>query len=306
FGFKERELKVIEQITVNNGNEPIGFEAYLQQLHINSFIVVHKGTIVYERYLSMHPNELHTLQSVTKVVTSTLIAQLINEGKLNRDAPIETYLPELKDTEWQGISLKHILNMRSGMVGSETSENMGGFTNPKHPFYPFEEALGVLPVVDSVEPSVYDYVASMKRKLPAGEEAEYNSMNTFILGWVAEKVTGKRLADLISEKIWKPMGASSHAYICVSDKGVPWAHGGVSATLRDLARFGMLYTTSEIEANKEHTISLAQLKDIFETPQVDFGFEKLQWGYQWDVAREGFIMKTGFGGQVLLIDPERD
>src|SRR5690606_34228911 len=104
----------------------------------------------------------------------------------------------------------------------------------------------------------------------------------------------------------KPMGASSHAYICMSDKGVPWAHGGVSATLRDLARFGMLYTTSEIEANKEHTISLAQLKDIFETPQVDFGFEKLQWGYQWDVARESFIMKTGFGGQVLLIDPERD
>src|SRR5690606_17428467 len=87
FGFKERELKGIEQITINNCNEPIGFEAYLQQLHINGFIVVHKGTIVYERYLSMHPNELHTLQSVTKVVTSTLIAQLINEGKLNRDAP---------------------------------------------------------------------------------------------------------------------------------------------------------------------------------------------------------------------------
>lgn len=89
-------------------------------------------------------------------------------------------------------TLKHILNMRSGMIGSEMSENMGGFS-PKHPYYSFEEALGIMPKVDTIVSSVFDYVGSMKRKLAAGQEADYNSMNTFILGWIAEKVTGKNM-----------------------------------------------------------------------------------------------------------------
>ena len=102
------------------------------------------------------------------------------------------------------------------------------------------------------------------------------------------------------------MGASSNAYVCISNKGVPWSHGGISATLRDFARFGMLFTKTEIINHKERNISFAQLKEIFGTPQIDRGFEKFQWGYQWDIAREGIMMKGGFGGQALLIDPERD
>lgn len=306
FPFTEKPLKKIENINLVNGKDSLRLDDYLKQLHINSLIVVHKGNIVYERYFSMQPEERHTLQSSTKVITSTLIAQLVNEKKMDLNQPVETYLPELKNTDWQGTSVKDILNMRSGMKGSETSDNMGGFTNPLHPYYSFEEALGLLPVVESVVPSVFDYVASIKRKLPAGQEAEYNSINTFILGWIAERVTGKRYPELVSEKIWKPMGASSNAYVCISNKGVAWTHGGISATLRDFARFGMLYTKSEIKRQKEKNISFAQLKDIFSTSQVDQGFEKFQWGYQWDIAREGIIMKGGFGGQALLIDPERD
>lgn len=102
------------------------------------------------------------------------------------------------------------------------------------------------------------------------------------------------------------MGASSDAYICISDKGVPWTHGGISATLRDFARLGMLYTHSEIKARKERNISFTQIKDIFNTPQLDLGFEKFQWGFQWDWARDGFMMKGGFGGQAIYIDPEQD
>ena len=301
-----KPVKAIEQIMLKNGDDSILFESYLQKLHVNSMIVVHKGNIVFEKYFSMQPGEHHTLQSVTKVITSTVISQLINEKKINPDLPVETYLPELQHTDWQGISVKNIMNMRSGMVGSEMSENMGGLTNPQHPYYLFEEALGLLPKVDSVVPSVYDYVASMKSKIPAGQEAEYNSMNTFILGWLAEKITGKKYAELVAEKIWKPIGATSNAYVCVSDKGIPWVHGGISATLRDLARFGMLYTHSDIKARKESFISFSQLNEIFSTPALDFGFEKFQWGYQWDVARDGILMKGGFGGQALLVHPEKE
>ena len=306
FRFTEKPVKAIEQIVVKNGKDSFLLDSFLQRLHINSIIVVHKGNVVFERYYSMKPGEQHTLQSITKVLTSTLITQLVNEKKINPELPVATYLPELKHTGWKNITVKNIMNMRSGMIGSEMSENMGGLTNPQHPYYTYEEALGLLPKVDSIVPSVFDYVGSMKSKIPAGQEAEYNSMNTFILGWIAEKTTGKKYADLISEKIWQPMGASSNAYVCVSDKGVPWMHGGISATLRDLARFGMLYTHSDIRTRKESFISFLQLNEIFNTPALDLGFEKFQWGYQWDVARDGFLMKGGFGGQALVIHPEKE
>lgn len=306
FKFKEKPLKDFADIKLKTGSDSLNFVDYLKSKHINGLIVVHKGNIVFENYFSMRPEEQHTLQSCTKVITSTLITQLINEKKIDVRLPVETYLPELKNTDWQGISVKNILDMRSGMKGSETSDGMGGFTNPKHLYYSFEEALGVLPKVDSLENSVYDYVASMKRKLPINQEPEYNSMNTFILGWIAEKVTKKKYAELVSERIWKPMGASSNAYVCVSNKGVAWMHGGISATLRDFARFGMLFTKSEVLNQKEKNITLTQLKEIFNTPQIDRGFEKFQWGYQWDIAREGIMMKGGFGDQAILIDPERD
>ncbi len=306
FRFIEKPMDGIETIKLKIGNDSLRFADYLQTKHINSFIVVHKGTIVFERYFSMQPEEQHTLQSCTKVITSTLITQLINEKKIDIELPVETYLPELKQTDWGGIAVKHILNMRSGMIGSEISDNMGGFTNPKHSYYSFDEALGVVPKVDTVVSSVFDYVGTMKSKLPAGQEAEYNSMCTFILGWIAEKITGKKYSDLVSQRIWKPMGASSDAYVCISDKGIPMPHHGISATLRDLARFGMLYTYSEIRARKESIISFNQLKEIFNTPATDFGFEKFQWGYQWDMARDGIMMKGGFGGQAIYVDPERD
>lgn len=306
FRFTEKPLKAIEAITVTSGKDQLRLDDYLQSLHLNSMIVVHRGAVVYERYFSMQPDERHTLQSTTKVVTSTLIAQLINEKKIDASLPVETYLPRLKNTAWQGTPVIDILNMRSGMKGSETSENMSGFTDPHHLYYSFEEALGLLPVVDSIVPSVFDYVASIPRKLPPGQEPEYHSMNTFILGWIAEEVTGKKYADLVSERIWKPMGAESDALVCLSEKGVPWTHGGISATLRDLARFGRLFTRSEMLRQQEKNMSFAQQKEIFATPQLDLGFEKFQWGYQWDIARDGILMKGGFGGQALLVDPERD
>ncbi|MEO5967381.1 MAG: serine hydrolase domain-containing protein, partial [Ferruginibacter sp.] len=179
------------------------------------------------------------------------------------------------------------------------------FTNPKHKNYQLESALGILPKADNTPESVYKFIEGLQREKAPGIKAEYSNINTFVLGWLIEKVTGKKYVDLVTEMIWKPMGASSDAYMCLSDKGVPWPHGGMSVTLRDLARFGMLYTKSEIVAQKESIISFAQLKEIFDAPAIDFPIP-FKWGYQWDMASDGIIMKGGFGGQALYVHPEKD
>ena len=254
----------------------------------------------------MLPEDQHTLQSVNKVITATIITSLVNEKKIDINQSIEKYIPELKGSEWHGISVKNILFMRSGMDIHSIDFETGPFTNPKHKNYQLESALGILPKADNTPSSVYTYVASMKKDTLPGLEAAYSNINTFVLGWLAEKITGKKYSDLVSERIWKPMGASSNAYVCLSDKGIAWPHGGISATLRDLARFGMMYTNSEIKARKENLISFKQLQEIFAVKPINSPIAPFKWAYQWDLASDGILMKGGFGGQALYIDPEKE
>jgi CubicO group peptidase (beta-lactamase class C family) len=182
----------------------------------------------------------------------------------------------------------------------------GPFTNPQHKNYQLESALDILPKADNTPISVYEFIKGLKKDKAAGLDAEYSNINTFVLGWLAEKVTGQKYTDLVSERIWKPMGASSNAYVCLSEKGVPWHHGGISATLRDLARFGMLFTKSEIQSRRESLITFSQINEIFEAKPVENLFAPFKWAYQWDLASDGIMMKGGFGGQALYIHPEKE
>ena len=304
--FRINPKKSFDKIVIKSKKDSLSIEDYLKKLHIASFIVVHKGAIVYEKYFSMLPEDQHTLQSVNKVITATIITSLVNEKKIDINQSIEKYIPELKGSEWHGISVKDILFMRSGMDIHSIDFETGPFTNPKHKNYQLESALGILPKADNTPSSVYTYVASMKKDTLPGLEAAYSNINTFVLGWLAEKITGKKYSDLVSERIWKPMGASSNAYVCLSDKGIAWPHGGISATLRDLARFGMMYTNSEIKARKENLISFKQLQEIFAVKPINSPIAPFKWAYQWDLASDGILMKGGFGGQALYIDPEKE
>ncbi|MEJ8843868.1 serine hydrolase domain-containing protein [Lacibacter sp. H375] len=304
--FRANNKKSVDNIVVKSGKNTLTLENYLKQLHFAGFIVVHKGAIAYEKYFSMLPEDQHTLQSVTKVITSLLITGLINEGKIDMNQSVEKYISDLKGSDWQGISVKDILNMRSGMDSYSIDFASGPFTNPLHKNYQLESSLGVLPKANKTPLSPYKFIAGIKKDKMPGLNAEYSNLNTFVLGWLAETVTGKKYADLVSERIWKPMGASSNAYVCVSDKGIPWTHGGMSATLRDLARFGMLFTNSEIKARKENLISFKQVKEIFDAPPITNSFAPFKWAYQWDLASDGIMMKSGFGGQALYIHPEKE
>ena len=306
FEFNLNPKKSIENISVKSKEGVLTLEEYFDKLHLAGIIVVHKGNIVYENYLSMYPEDQHTLQSITKVITSTLITSLINENKINIDHPIEQYIQELEGSEWQGISVRDILNMKTGMDSNSIDFSTGPFTNPMHKNYQFESALGALPKADNTPSSIYQYLIDLEKDKDAGIAAEYSNLNTFILGWLAEKVTGQKYVDLVSERIWNPMGATSNAYICLSEKGIPWTHGGMSATLRDLARFGMLYTKTEIQNRNEKLIRLSQVNEIFDAKPVDSPFGPLKWVYQWDIATAGILMKGGFGGQALYIHHEKD
>jgi CubicO group peptidase (beta-lactamase class C family) len=213
---------------------------------VDGVVVLHAGKIVYEKYPTIQPDDLHIIMSVTKAVVLTALAILEDQGKVDLSKPVENYLPELKGSDWAGTPLRDLVDMRSGMEGAETSND--AYRNPRHKQFQLEATLGWQPRTASELPEaarhgdLLAFFRTIKRERPAGEKWAYTSSNTAVIGEIVSRVTRKSLADAISDLIWSKMGAEHDATLAESERGYPASHAGMSATLRDIARFGLLFT----------------------------------------------------------------
>lgn len=292
---------------------------YILRAPVNGIIVLRRGRIVFERYPRMRPFDRHLLMSVTKVMVSTALALLAERGLLDCQQPVDHYLPALQRSEWRHTPVQDILDMASGI---DAPEEQQGFTNPAHPYYQFEASLGWLPRTERTLDSTYQVVTTLARKEPPGLRFEYTSVNTFVLGWLAETLSGLPLHEVLASMIWGRAGADSDALLAVSTSGAPAAHAGLCATLRDVARFGLLFTPTARARGPDAAIGEAHLAKIRaggrpelflrgpsgppiiaalhgETPRHNVD----QWDY---VFEDGDFFKGGYGGQGLYISPARD
>lgn len=290
---------------------------YVNQSTVNGALVLHRGRVVFETYPNMRKMDKHNYMSVSKGFTATLIAILEDRDLIDVNKNIDAYLPSLRNSGWEGVPVIDILDMASGIGCLEGDED--SYTNPDHCYYQFEASLGWVRPTAKTPNSTHDYVASLKSHRPSGEAFEYTSPDTFVLGWLAESVTGQSYADLLSTEIWQKMGAESDGIITAPRRGVPIAHGGISSNLRDMARFGLLFTPSGRQgANRVVSdtyldkIQKGGRPEIFnkdrgdDVQKVD-GEPALHNSYQWDfVMNDGDFFKGGYGGQGLYISPSRD
>lgn len=290
---------------------------YVNDSTVDGAIVIHNGRIVYEAYPRMLATDKHNYMSISKGLIATLIAILEDSNRIDVSASVDVYLPELANSDWAGTSVRDVLDMASGMDCLETDPD--SYTNVDHCYYHFEASLGwIRPTSETVQ-DVYRYVSDMPRRRPAGEAFEYSSQNTFVLGWLIETITGQSVADFLSQAIWQKIGAESDAIIAAPAGGVPIVHGGISSTLRDVARFGLQFTPAVRRESRSPLVSDAYLEKIHhggrppifdaarEIPlQID-GESPRHNTYQWDfVMDDGDFFKGGFGGQGLYISPSRD
>lgn len=297
------------------GNKPL--LAYVQESTVNGVLVLHRGRIVFEAYPRMRSIDMHNYMSVSKALAATLIAILEDRGQIDARKPVDAYLPALAGTGWAGVPVRDVLDMASG-IGCLEGEP-GAYSDPATCYYQFEAALGWLRPTASTPDSPFDHVASLKSHRPSGEAYEYTSPDTFVLGWLAEAVTGRSYAELLSTEIWQRMGAESSALIAAPRRGVPIAHAGISSTLRDMARFGLLFTPSG-RSGKDPVVSARYLDaiqkhgrpEIFrvalgEDAETIDGEPARHNSYQWDlVMNDGDFFKGGFGGQGLYLSPAKD
>lgn len=295
-----------------DGSQPT-LDEYINNGAVDGCIVVHAGKIVYEKYPTIQPNDLHIMMSVTKSVALTALAILEDQGKIDLDKPVEAYLPELKGSDWAGTRLRDLVDMRSGMEGAETGND--AYRNPKHKEFQLEAVLGWQPrtAPEMPEPvrhgDLFGMLRTVKRERPAGEKWAYTSSNTIVLGEIVSRVSGKSLADTISDLIWSKIGAEHDAILAENEHGNPVSAAGMAATLRDVARFGLLYTKNP-QAGQSRVISDGIIKRMFagygdQRTADEHGIMPLT--YQWDmISNKGELAKGGWAGQLLYINRDKD
>ncbi len=230
----------VEFRTVAGGNTTV--DKMLDDTFTDGFLIRHKGKIVHESYHNgMTASTPHLAQSVSKSVTSTVTGILIGKGLMDPQAPISDYLPELKETAWNGAKLQHVLDMASGVKFVEE------YTDPHSDIGKTDVACGWREPpadIDSSDwpTSMWDQILGLKETdADHGSRFYYRSIETDVIAHAMQRITGKSLAQLVSDEIWTKMGAETSAYFTVDSAGYCLADGGFNATLRDFARFGQLY-----------------------------------------------------------------
>jgi CubicO group peptidase (beta-lactamase class C family) len=288
-------------------------DQYINNGAVDGCLVVHAGKIVYEKYPTIQPDDLHIVMSVTKAFVLTALAILEDQGKIDLEKPVENFLPELKGSDWASTRLRDLVDMRSGMEGAETGND--AYRNPQHKQFQLEATLGWQPRTAPELPEaarrgdLLAFFRTIKRERPAGQKWAYTSSNTAVIGEVVSRVTGKSLADAISDLIWSKMGAEHDATLAQNERGYPASHAGIAATLRDIARFGILFTKNP-PAGQPRVISDAVIKRIFagygnqRTPD-EHGILPLT--YEWDMlSNKGELAKGGWAGQLVYINRDKD
>ena len=231
--------KNIDAITFmpTNSKRPMTWKQSLDANYTDGIMIMHHGKVVYERQNGCL-NELgnHAAMSMTKSMTGLLAEILVTEGKLDDKALVASIIPELKNSGFGDATVRQVMDMTTALDYSED------YADPNADIWKYSEAASPLPKPKDYEgPNGYfEYLQTVKKNGEHGEAFNYRTINSDALGWIISRTTGKAVNELLSERIWQKIGAEQSAYMTVDAKGTPFAGGGLSAGLHDMARIGSL------------------------------------------------------------------
>ena len=225
----------------------------------DGWMVLHRGHVLAEEYFgSLSGDTPHLLMSVTKSMVGCVAGSLICSGAIDPDAELTAYVPALASSGYAGATVRHLLDMRSGIDFSED------YLDPDAHVRVLEEAIGWAPRrTPGVPSTMYDYLLTLTQKGPHGGRFEYRSGESDVLGWICEAAGGMRMPELMSELLWGRIGAEFDANIAIDSIGVGMFDGGMSAALRDLVRFGAMILGEGSSLTGAHVLSPAWIADTF-------------------------------------------
>ena len=282
-------------------------------------IVVHRGKIVFESYPNMSQFDSHLWASVAKPTAALLVEILIDQGRVKDTDLMTQHVPDFKGTHWDKVRVVDLLDMTAGL---DLLENPVTRQNPNSiPIRTFLAEFGEPNMAGKTE-TVRDVLRAAQPLGQPGDKFDYSSSVTQALVLLAEEVTQTPWPDLMHDYVWSHTYAEAPLQVHLAPDGMAAAHGIMSSRLRDLARFGLLYTDDWKVAAKKRVVSKAAVRRIQAAPR---GYDFFIKGYsgpvmerwlgaspksnsrQWDaVFEDGAMFKGGLFGQGLYVSPAND
>jgi CubicO group peptidase (beta-lactamase class C family) len=269
-------------------------DSMMDDLDEVGLLVLQDGKVRLERYRhGFGPNQLWTSFSVAKSLTSSLVGAAVEDGYITSiDDPVTRYIPELRGSAYDGVSVRQLLTMTSGVKWDE---------NYADPNSDVARMLST-PPPPGENPTVA-YLRKLSREAPPGTKWVYKTGETILVGVLVERATGKSLADYLSAKIWRPYGMQSDAWWEVDVGGGNIGGCCVSATLRDYGRIGQFYLDGG-RARGKAVLPSGWIGDAT-SKQADIGDDARGYGYQWWTGPDGTYDALGIFGQMIHVYPKR-
>ena len=272
----------------------VDVDAYMKHQRTAGLVIVHDGKIRLEKYgLDFSGDGKWTSFSVAKSFTSTMVGAAIKDGYIKSiDDKVSVYIPDLKGSVYDDVSVKQLLTMTSGVKWNED------YGDPKSDVALFNS--------HKAEPGVdvtVSYMRKLTREAPAGTKWVYKTGETNLIGVLVSSATKKKLSDYLSEKIWAPFGMEQDASWLLGATGHEISGCCIQASTRDYARMGLFMLGGGMAGGK------AVLPDDWiaaaTTKQANIGEAGFGYGYQWWSMDDGTYAAQGIFGQGIFIDPKR-
>lgn len=272
----------------------IDVDAYMKDQRAAGLVIIQDGKIRLEKYgLDFSGNGRWTSFSVAKSFTSTLVGAAIKDGYIKSiDDKVSDYIPDLKGSVYDDVTIKQLLTMTSGVKWNED------YADSKS-----DVALFNAHKAESGVDVTVSYMRKLKREVPPGTKWVYKTGETNLIGVLVSSATKKNLSDYLSEKVWRPFGMEQNASWLLGSTGHEISGCCMQALTRDFARFGLFILDGGIAEGKsvlpDGWIAEATTKHA-DTGQAEFGY-----GYQWWTMNDGSYAARGIFGQGIFIDPKR-
>lgn len=304
----------LSDFRLDHDGKRLDLTGWLNDTYTDSIVILKDGKIVFENYTEGQSPELpHIWMSVSKSILGLIAGIAAGRGFIDLAAPITSVLPELNGSAYAGATIRDALDMRVGICFDEDYHAKGGAIIA----YRKSHLWDPLPVGEAPSDMRSFFSSLTERDGDHHGRFHYVSPNTDVLGWVLERATGTRFADLVSQWLWQPIQAERDGYITVDRFGAPRCAGGLCAGPRDLAKVARLFATGG-RCGNEQVVTQTWLDDILNFDgraawqagdfHELFSGADMHYRSKWYVMRghQPLVFGLGVYGQNVFIDPAAD
>lgn len=281
-------------------NEAIDLNEFFEKTYTTGFLVLKNDSMGYETYFRGHqPESEQIVWSVSKSFLSALFGMAVDAGQIKSiEQTVDEYCPALKGSGYEGVRIKDVLQMSSGIAFNEDYADFNSDINRWGRDFSWGNSQDA-------------FAATLSREREPGTYHHYVSLDTHVLGMVLVAATGKKIAELAEQKLWQPLGMEHESHWLIDDYGMEAALGGLTTTVRNCAKLGSLYLNKGNWKGKqlvsEQWVTASTTPDA---PHVMPGDREnsahtLGYGYQWWIpeGNEGEFLAIGVYNQFIYINP---